>query len=280
MKADLPQAPAFQKNKESKSAKPALSHKATEMTPEQNIRLEQMYRERYAGAAQPWLEMIKEISDELWVNRRVVSSQLQALISPDVMITPERRSRIIEMYKSYMDHGDHPPEGRYKKIGLELGIPHLQVREIVSDWSQSQFKDSPTPKLTRELRFEIEKRYWKELDAQLSRLEDIPAKLAEDMGGITAFQVLGWLDTLHDENARFERVTDVSQEIEARVIDAYNQYLAAPEPPAMGLHATIAASIGGITPRQVHKVLQRYRNRRKMQYPHRTSRSTSQPAAD
>src|SRR5262245_10424703 len=199
MKGDRPKLPAAPKLAAPRQAKEQRPPKATEITSEQLERLGQVYQERFSGSEQPWIEMVKTISDELWINRKVVTSQLRKIVHPDVVITPELKSKIIEMYKHYVEHGERPPEGRRKKIGIELGVPYPQVRSVVYEWSQSQFRQSPTPELSRELRFEIEKLYWTELDARCTPLDAIPEKLAEKLGNVTAYQVSRWLDTLHDD---------------------------------------------------------------------------------
>ncbi len=250
-----------------KEPKPPRPPKATEVTPEQIAQIEQIYRDRFANTEQPWLDMVKTISDELWINRKAVSSRLRKIVYPDVPITPELKSKIIEKYKHYVEHGERPPAGRRKTIGLEFGVPFTQVRNIVYEWSLAQFKQSPTPELSREQRFEIEKLYWAELDARQRRLEDIPGFLADRLGTINSYQVSRWFDQLHDDDARFAGVPDVTPEVEEKILEAYRQYLASPAPPEKGLHATIAGTISGITTRQVHKTLQRYRNRRRAEYP-------------
>ncbi|MGH9844293.1 MAG: hypothetical protein ACREEM_36685 [Blastocatellia bacterium] len=254
-----------------KEPKPPRPPKATEVTPEQIAQIEQIYRERFANSQEPggptWLDMVKTISDEVWINRKVVSSRLRKIVYPDVPLTPELKSRIIEKYRHYVEHGERPPAGRRKTIGQELGVPFTQVRSIVYEWSLAQFKQSPTPELTREQRFEIEKLYWAELEARQRRLEDIPGFLADRLGNVNSYQVSRWFDQLHDDDTRFAGVPDVTPEVEEKILEAYRQYLASPAPPEKGLHATIAGITGGITTRQVHKTLQRYRNRRRAEYP-------------
>lgn len=240
--------------------------KAIELSPEQESLLEKIYRDRFQDNSPPWAEMVKTISDELWVSRKVISEKLRAVVQPEVPITPELSAQIIERYKHYVEHGERPPEGRRKKIGVELQVPFRQVRSILYEWSISQFQQSPTPDLSRELRFEIEKLYTGELEAARVPLDDIPKKLAQDMGNVTSYQISRWLDMLHDDDSRFENIQDVSSEKEKEIIDAYRRYLNSPAPPQDGLHGTIADAIGGVTRRQVHKTLQKYRNRRRAEY--------------
>jgi hypothetical protein len=241
--------------------------KSSELAPEQEAVLEKIYQERFQGKTTPWAEMVKAVSDELWVSRKVISQRLRSLDQPDIPITPELTAQIIERYKYYVEHGERPPEGRRKKISAELKIPFSQVRNILYEWSVNQFKQSPTPDLSRELRFEIEKRYTSELEARHVPLDDIPKKLAEEMGNVTSYQISRWLDMLHDDDARFAHIAEIPSETEQAIIDAYRRYLTSPAPPQEGLHGTIADAIGGVTRRQVHKTLQKYRNQRRAEYP-------------
>ena len=57
------------------------------------------------------------------------------------------------------------------------------------------------------------------------------------------------------------------EEVQQQILDAYQAYLQAPEPPEHGLHYSIAGQIAKVSPRQVHKVLQNYRHRRRAEYP-------------
>jgi len=261
--------PALWPFKPAREPKPPRPPKATEVTPEQIARVEHIYRERFENnqqSGQSWLEMVNAISDELWISRRAASSQLRKIAHPDVPMTPELKARIIEKYKHYVEHGERPPAGRRKTIGKELGVPFTQIRSIVYEWSLKQYKQSPTPELSRELMFELEKLYFAELDARQHRLDEFPALLAEKLGNVNSYQVSRWFDMLHDDDAKFVKVPDASPEVERQIIEAYKQYLAAPAPPEKGLHSTIAAMIGGISARLVHKTLQQYRKRRRAEY--------------
>jgi hypothetical protein len=242
--------------------------KAAEITPEQKQRLQQIYQEKFQGAEAPeWKEMVKIISDELWVNRKTVTGELRNLVYPKVDISPEIKAEIIRRYKHYVDHNERPPEGRRKKISADLAVPYQQIRNILYEWSQGQFSQSPTPELSRELRFEIEKAYFAELDAQREKLDDIPSVVAERLGTVTRYQVSRWLDTLHDDDSRFNGVASVAPEIEAQVIEEYRRYLASSVVPEKGLHKTISEKIGGLNARQVHKILQSFRKSRRQAYP-------------
>jgi predicted nucleic acid-binding Zn-ribbon protein len=241
--------------------------KSHEMTAELRERIEQIYRERFAGSETAWRDMVAHISDQVWLNRKVVSAALHEIVYPMVPITPEMESRIIDMYRGYVERGERPENGRRRTIGQELGVPFHQVRNIVYHWAQSQYTLSPVPDLSREQRFAIEKLYWEELGKQRYHLNDLPAKITEELGFVNSFQVCRWLDTLHDDDVKFMNVPDVTPEQRERIIEAYQQYLASPKPPELGLHSTIASQIGGLATRQVHKVLQAFRKQQRANYP-------------
>jgi hypothetical protein len=68
-------------------------------------------------------------------------------------------------------------------------------------------------------------------------------------------------------NERLLFVPDPPTEVQQQILDAYMEYLAAPAPPEHGLHYSIAGRIGKVSPRQVHKVLQKYRHKMRAEYP-------------
>ncbi|MBO0722436.1 MAG: hypothetical protein J2P41_16540, partial [Blastocatellia bacterium] len=101
-----------------------------------------------------------------------------------------------------------------------------------------------------------------------SRWNDLPEKIAERVGFATSYQVARWLDMLYDDERKFENIEDIPEERASRVREGYLQYLAAEKPPELGLHTTLAQQIGGgITARQVHKVLHNYRKELRAAYP-------------
>jgi hypothetical protein len=240
--------------------------KSNELTPEGRERIEQIYREQFATGENQWSQMVAQISDQCWLNRKVVSAVLREIVYPKVPITPEIQNRIIERYRGFVERGERPPEGRRKTISQELGIPFGQIRNIVYEWSRSQYNMSPTPELSREQKFAIEKMYLDELNKRRYSLVEMPAKIAEEVGYANIYQVLRWLDRLNDDDSRFENVSDVPPEVERQILEVYRQYLNSPTPPEKGLHATIAQQIGGLTTRKVHMVLQRYRKQLRQEY--------------
>jgi hypothetical protein len=236
------------------------------LTPEWRERIEQIYREQFATGENQWAQMVAQISDQCWLSRKAVSAALRDIVYPQVTITPEMHDRIIERYRGFVERGDRPPEGRRKTISRELGIPFGQIRNIVYEWSRSQYNMSPTPELSREQKFVIEKLYLDELNKRRYSLSEIPAKIAEEVGYANTYQVLRWLDRLNDDDSRFENISDVPPEVERQILDIYRQYLTSPSPPEQGLHATIVRQIGGLTTRKVHMVLQRYRKQLRKDY--------------
>ena len=243
------------------------SPKFTELTPELYERIKQIYREQYAESEVLPRELIAKISDALWLNRKVVGAAIYRISHPQVEITPELESRIIELYNGYVVKGERPPEGRRKRISQMVGVPLWQVKNIVYKWSQSQYAESAVPEHTREQKFEIEKQYWEELAKGRYRLNEIPGKIAERLEFATPYQIMRWLDKLHDDDVRFKNVADVPPETERLIEEAYRQYLLSPKPPEQGLHSTIVQQISGITTRQVHMVLQKYRKKMRAEYP-------------
>jgi hypothetical protein len=242
--------------------------KIGELNPELMEQVERLYRERSAAEKEAHLdEIVLQISDKIWVSRKAVRQVLNKILHPDVPITPEIKARIIELYRGYVERSERPAGGRRRAIANVVGVPFRQVMRVVYEWSQAQYSQSPTPDLTREQRFEVEKAYWEEIDRKRHRYGDLPAKIAERLGFVTPYQVSRWLDTLHDDQGKFDKVADVALDVEQQILDSYRQYLAAAQPPKQGLHATVANRIGGTSGRQVHKVLQRYRYRMREEYP-------------
>jgi hypothetical protein len=241
--------------------------KVGELTPELRERIEQIYREEYDGKEVPRAEMVQQISDKVWLKRTIVSAIIHRIQQPEIELTPELKARVIELYEGYVRKGERPAEGRRKTIGHMLGIPYHQVKDLVYKWSLSQYELSPMHDLSREQKFAMEKIYWDELKKGRYRFNEMPEKIAEQVGYATSYQVARWLDMLYDDERKFEKVEDLPDEIVQRIREEYMQYLEAPKPPELGLHTTLAQKIGGISARQVHKVLHRFRKEMRAAYP-------------
>ncbi|MCI0663182.1 MAG: hypothetical protein L0220_19115 [Acidobacteria bacterium] len=258
-------ATAVRQEKQSREQKTIVA-KSHELTPEMRTKIEQIYREQYAANQPEWNELVAQISDKVWLNRKIVSTVLHHVVYPKVVVTPEIEAQIIEQYRGYIERGERPQKGRRRTIGKEFGLPFHQVRDIVFAWTQSQYAKSPTPELTREHRFSIEKLYWEELENQRHNLEELPSIIAEKLGFASAFQIRRWLDSLNDDDAKFINVPELTEEVKQQIILEYRQYLLASGPPEKSLHSTIASRVSGITARQVHKALNEYRREQRAKY--------------
>lgn len=249
-----------------KEKAPKRIPKATELTPEFAERVKQIYEEQYKGKEVIRKDIVSKISDELWLSRKVISKALPSVHQPKVEVPPEVKTKIIETYKGYVERGERPEGGRRRTISKMVDVPFGQVRDIVYEYSLSQYQQSAVPDPTREQKFQLEKLFWTELDKARYPWEELPEKLSQQSGLFTPWQVLRWMDMLFDEEERFDTVADVEPKTKQKILDGYQQYLAAPAPPERGLHHIIAEQVGDVTSKQVHKVLQHYRNQRRAEY--------------
>ncbi|MFN0122113.1 MAG: hypothetical protein ACKV2V_16595 [Blastocatellia bacterium] len=241
--------------------------KATELTPELRERIWEIYQQKFAGAETPWKETVGKISAEVWVKTNMVSLALRDKLFPLAEATPEQCEKIIAQYRAYVESGERPARGRRRTISDVTGVPYLKVRSVLYLWMREQYAQSPTPDPTREQLFAIEKAYWEEIKRRRWPMPEFPARIAEQLGFTTTMQVGRWLDQLHNDGQRYARAEPVAPEMRERIIAAYQAYLAAPQPPGPGLHRFIADEIGGLTPRQVHGVLNEYRLAERAAYP-------------
>lgn len=226
-----------------------------------------MFEGEYSAGDVRMKEIHSGIAEKLWVKRQVVAEVLRDLQHPRNELTQELRERAVAMYQRFVESGHRPEGGRRRAISLALGVPYKQVMNLVREWSLSEYSKSATPSPSRQQLFEIEKTYWSELGQQRYRLTEMPALIADTLGYVTRWQVLRWLDVLHDDERSFTNVPDPPGDVREQIIQAYLQYLENDSPPDHGLHYTVAKEIGVVTPRQVHKVLQSYRHKRRAEYP-------------
>lgn len=247
--------------------KPVRSAKASALTPDLRRRIIELYDAEFSGRPIQTKEMHSQIANRLWVKRQLVADCIRDLVQSKALITDDMKARAIEMYKRFVESGHRPDGGRRRAISVSLGIPYKQVMKIIRDWSLAQYEGSPTPNPSRLQLFEIEKLYWDELKKGRYRLTELPDKIADHLGFVTRWQVLRWLDVLHDDERAFANVPDPPVEIQEQIRDAYSEYLLSPEPPEHGLHYSIAGQLGKVSPRQVHKVLQSYRHKMRSEYP-------------
>ena len=237
------------------------------LTPENRRRITQLYEEEFVSGNIPLRDVHSQIATKLWVKRQVVADVIKELNRSRVLLTPELKERAVEMYRRFVETGHRPDGGRRRAISLALTVPYKQVMKLIREWSMTQYEQSPTPTPSRQQLFEIEKDYWQELKNQRYSLTELPARIAEQLGYVTRWQVLRWLDVLHDDEGTFANVPDPPPEARQQILDEYMAYLELASPPDHGLHYTIAAKIPKVTPRQVHKVLQNLRHKMRAEYP-------------
>lgn len=248
--------------------------KPTELTPEIREKIVQAYREAAPaenGGAAPSAgtvrDMHAQLAEKLWVRRWMVAEVVQDLTARSAKLSSDQKLEAAHMYRDYVESHERPGGGRRKAIATRLGVPTKEVVLAVRDWARKQEADSPTPKLSRQQLFEIEKRYWQAMEEGEWPLAEFPERLSEALGFANRWQVLRWIDVLHDDPSAFEGVPDPEPATRDAIVGAYQDYVSGDEPPEKGLHQTIAESVGaGVKPRQVHKVLQNYRHERRQNY--------------
>jgi hypothetical protein len=246
---------------------PPRAAKAGMLTPELRQRIIETFESEYKNRPLQTKEMHSQIANKLWVKRQLVADVIRDIVTTNAVMTEELKARAIEMYKRFVETGHRPEGGRRRAISAALGVPYKQVMKLIREWSLTEYEQSPTPTPTRQQLFEIEKVYWNELEAKRFRLTELPDKIAEQLGYVTRWQVLRWLDVLHDDERSFSNVPDPAPEIQDEILHQYREYLSSETPPEHGLHYSIAGQLAKVSPRQVHKVLQSYRHRMRAEYP-------------
>ncbi|HXG92989.1 MAG TPA: hypothetical protein VNN73_11575 [Blastocatellia bacterium] len=247
--------------------KPMRTAKTAVLTPELRQRIIEIYQSEFAASPLATKEVHSQIANRLWVKRQLVADCIRDLLASKAVMTEEQKQRAIEMYKRFVESGHRPEGGRRRAISAALGVPYKQVMKVIREWSLAEYEKSPTPTPSRQQLFEIEKLYWDELQKQRYRLTELPQRIADQLGYVTRWQVLRWLDVLHDDQRSFANVPDPPPEAQEQILEAYRQYLASPAPPEHGLHYSIAGQLTKVSPRQVHKVLQNYRHKMRAEYP-------------
>ncbi|MEK6408699.1 MAG: hypothetical protein AABN34_17385 [Acidobacteriota bacterium] len=247
--------------------RPARVARVATLTPELRRRVVEIYEEEYANGELQAREVHAQIANKLWLKRQLVADIIREITQSKVALTDELKDRAIEMYQRFVESGHRPDGGRRRAISSALGLPYKQVMKIIREWSMAEYETSPTPNPSRLQLFEIEKMYWEELNQQRYRLTELPSKIAESLGYVSRWQVLRWLDVLHDDQRAFANVPDPSPEAQQQILDAYVEYLRLPAPPEHGLHYSIAGRIAKVSPRQVHKILQYHRHKMRAEYP-------------
>jgi len=247
--------------------RPARVAKTATLTPELRRKVIEVYEAEYANGPIQTREVHAQIANKLWVKRQLVADVIREITQSKVALTDDLKARAIEMYQRFVESGHRPEGGRRRAISSALGLPYKQVMKIIREWSMAEYETSPTPNPTRVQLFEIEKMYWNELNSKRFRLTEMPAKIADELGYVSRWQVLRWLDVLHDDERAFANVPDPSPEAQTQILEAYVEYLSASAPPEHGLHYSIAGQLAKVSPRQVHKVLQNHRHKMRAEYP-------------
>jgi len=260
----IPSRPSFG---EAPRERPLRAPKIGALTPELRQRIVEIYEEEYAAGPVQTREMHAQIATKLWLKRQLVADVIREITQSRVGLTDELRDRAIEMYQRFVESGHRPDGGRRRAISSALGLPYKQVMKVIREWSMAEYEKSPTPNPSRQQLFEMEKVYWDELNRRRYRLTELPSKIAEQLGFVSRWQVLRWLDVLHDDQRAFSNVPDPSPEAQQQILESYIEYLGSPAPPEHGLHYSIAGKIAKVSPRQVHKVLQDFRHKMRAEYP-------------
>jgi len=265
--APRPFAPSKPPLGEPPKSRPARVAKIAVLTPELRSRVIEIFEAEYSNGLVQAREVHAQIASTLWLKRQLVADIIREITQSKIALTDELKARAIEMYQRFVESGHRPDGGRRRAISSALGLPYKQVMKIIREWSMAEYETSPTPNPSRLQLFEIEKMYWEELLAKRHRLTEMPSKIAEQLGYVTRWQVLRWLDVLHDDERAFANVPDPSPEAQKQILDAYEEYLRLTAPPEHGLHYSIAGQLAKVSPRQVHKTLQSYRHKMRAEYP-------------
>lgn len=260
-------APSFNDARPAPKPKLPRTAKAGTLTPELRQRIIEVYQVEFSGRPLATKDVHSQIANRLWIKRQLVADTIRDLLQTKAVMTEEQKKRAIEMYQRFVESGHRPEGGRRRAISAALNAPYKQVMKVIREWSMAEYEQSPTPTPSRLQLFEIEKLYWNELKKQRYRLTELPQKIADKLGYVTRWQVLRWLDVLHDDQRSFANVPDPPPEIQEQILEAYDQYLESPEPPDHGLHYSIAGQLPKVSPRQVHKVLQNFRHKMRAEYP-------------
>ncbi|MCC6743319.1 MAG: hypothetical protein IT175_05595 [Acidobacteria bacterium] len=219
------------------------------------------------GGSESLRELHASIAEKLWVRRWMVAEVIQDVTAKMAHLTPELREQAWAIYRDMVERHERPAGGRRRAIATQLNVPIKEVILAVRDLARKQDAASPTPRLSRQQLFEIERAYWLAIQAREHSLDELPQTLADSLGYANRWQVLRWIDVLHDDPRAFEAVPDPAPEHRDEIVRQYLSYLESTTPPDKGLHQTIAESLGGsLKPRQVHKVLQAFRHERRANY--------------
>src|SRR4030095_5196906 len=189
-------------------ARPPRSSKSAVLTPEVRRRITQTFEQEYSDGSVPLREVHSQIASKLWIKRQLVADVIREITQGKATVAEEQKARAIQMYQRFVESGPRPEGGRRRAISVAFGVAYNQVMKLIREWSMAEYEKSPTPNPNRQQLFEIEKLYWEELQRGHYPLTELPAKIAEQLGYITRWQVLRWLDVLHDDERTFAVVPD------------------------------------------------------------------------
>jgi hypothetical protein len=167
-----------------------------------------------------------------------------------VVLSEEQKEQILGLYRGMVTKGERPPEGRRKKIAALLNIPYVNVAEVVRNYV--------THERYRRTNFDIEKAYWQAIRAGQTNARTIAAHIAEQLR-LEEGRIWWWLEKLHEPRKSFANDPEVEESKRSAVLAHYEAYLQLPDPPEKGLHQFLAEQLGGLSPRQVHRILWEYR---------------------
>lgn len=241
--------------------------KPTDLTDEIRLQITEAFEVASGLGTESLRDMHASIAEKLWVRRWMVAEVIQEVSAKQAHLTPELREQAWAIYRDMVERHERPAGGRRRAIAAQLNVPIKEVILAVRDWARKQEAASPTPRLSRQQLFEIERTYWQAIQAREHSLDELPQHLSESLGYANRWQVLRWIDVLHDDPRAFEAVPDPGPEHREEIVRLYMDYLESPTPPDKGLHQTIAETLGGtLKPRQVHKVLQAFRHDHRAKY--------------
>ncbi|MGQ9525642.1 MAG: hypothetical protein ACUVTZ_12490 [Armatimonadota bacterium] len=202
-------------------------------------------------------DLHRKIAHELNTTRALVSEVLHGPHRVRGELPSEIREEIIRRYTDMVYRVYRPDGGRRRLIAAQMEVAFSAVSDVVREWRAGLADDVRV--LSRQQCFEIEKAYWRHLEAGQVPLSELPRVIADELG-FTEWQVARRIDLLHEDTAKLASVEHPGPELAERIEAAYREYLKRREPPRDSLHITFAKTFG-ITPKQVYLVLLNYRNR-------------------
>src|SRR5262249_21373673 len=156
--------------------------------------------------------------------------------------------------RRFVRNNERPEGGRRRTLARRFGATGAQVRDALAPLLDDGRKGAA---ITREQQFAAEQRFLRDLPGEGGSFRRAAEPAAAEAGA-DPWQVVRYLDQIHERLVSVARVPDPAPEQRERILGAYREYLAGPGPPEGSLHGSIAARLG-VTPRQVHRVLLEHR---------------------